>query len=480
MLFAFPISNGMNYFKIAKFFLILPVLSVAIVSTSTLFPFIVGKYVWFRTSVALATIFFLLGILLNPNEFAHLRVGERLKNPLVIAVGTFVALFLLAGFFGVDPAMSFWSNFERGEGGLQMMFLFLFFVLLIALFREEKDWRRIFGWSLVGAVLMIFYGIGAGIKSIDIAQGGPLSQTFANFVGDSFTTPGFRFMGSIGNPAYVATYLVFIFFYLAYLFVTKYRSRLFSAGALAYYALALFFAVFFVLAATRGAFVGLAVAAVAFLAYIAYSNLRLRKILLGSALALVILLILLVVFRNVPFLERIPGYSNFSRLFDISFSAKTFQDRTTIWKMAWDGFKARPLLGWGPENFIYVFDTHFNPAYFKPAEGFGAWFDRAHSIFFDYLAETGILGLMSFLGIFVAYYYQFTKKWIVHKIYHVKKAEVLEQRSRSLVLEGIMFVLLIAYLVQGLVLFDIFVTYLNLFLFFAFSVYQFQKSYQAL
>lgn len=470
----------MNYFKVAKFFLILPVLTVAIVSTSTLFPFIVGKYVWFRTSVALATIFFLLGTLLNPNEFARLKVGERLKNPLIVAVGIFVAVFLLACLFGVDPAMSFWSNFERGEGGFQMLFLFLFFVLLVALFREEKDWRRIFGWSLVGAMLMALYGVGAGLKYVDAAQGGPFSQTFANFVGSSFSDVGFRFAGSIGNPAYVATYLVFIFFYLAYLFVTKYRHQLLSLGAISYYVLAVFYLVFFFLAATRGAFLGLAAAAFLFLAYVAYSSQRWRKTLLVFGGVLLALLISAVVFRSSPFVQGIPGFSNISRVLDISFKAKTFQDRTIIWKMAWDGFKERPILGWGAENFIYVFDTHFNPAYFKPAEGFGAWFDRAHSIFLDHLVEAGLLGLLSFLAIFVAYYYQFFKKWIVHKAHHDKKAELFEQRSRSLVLEGLMCVLPVAYLVQGLVLFDVLLTYLNLFLFLAFSVYQFQKPRQSL
>lgn len=488
----------MNYFKISKFFLVLSVLFIAIVTPSTLFPFIVGKYVWFRVGVLLSSIFFLLGTILNPHEFARLAVRERLKNPLVIAIAFFVGAFLLACLFGVDPAMSFWSNFERGEGGFQMATLFLFFLLLAVLFREERDWRRIFGWSLLAATLMILYGVGAGLKYVDAeftkqvnssggeewtlsGTGGPFYQTFKNFIGPSFKDPGFRFGGSIGNPAYVATYLVFSFFYLAYLFATKYRHALLSAGAIGYYVLAAFFLVFFVLAATRGAFIGLAAAAFLFLCYIAYTHARFRRAFVVAAFSLVLVLVLLVVFKNSSFVSGLPGYPVFSRMLDISFTAKTFQDRTTIWKMAWDGFVARPIFGWGPENFIHVFDRHFNPAYFNPSAGFGAWFDRAHSIFLDYLVETGIVGLLGFLGIFAAYYFQFAKKWIFpHKKHRDSKTEMREQQSRSIVLEGLMLVLPVAYLVQGLVLFDVLPIYVNLYLFLAFAVYQFERSHQSL
>src|SRR3989344_6522573 len=148
-----------NFFKISKFFLIASVLAVALVTPSTLFPFIVGKYVWFRASIDLALIFFLLGwakTRINADSNADKRgyadkksasisqnqhLSALLKSPLVIAVMVFVAVFLLSGFFGIDPKMSFWSNFERGEGGLQLLHFGIFFILLTLLFREKKDWK---------------------------------------------------------------------------------------------------------------------------------------------------------------------------------------------------------------------------------------------------------------------------------------------------------------------------------------------------
>jgi O-antigen ligase len=456
------------YFKISKFFIILPVLGIAIVTTSTLFPFIVGKYVWFRATVDLAFIFFLLGIIFHPEAKAYEeRFFKLVKSPLFLAVTAFVFIFILAGFFGVDPVNSFWSNFERGEGGLQLIHLWVFFTLLAVLFREEDDWRRIFGWSLVGGILMTLYGVFAG-------------WGYQNFIGPKFGDPGFRFQGSIGNPAYVASYAIFMLFYALYLFWgRKNNNKFFSARALGYYFLFAIFAAVFLAAATRGAFVGLFLSILAFLIYLVYVHKNWRKWLLLSAVVLLLVGGSLVYFKDSPFVKSLP----FGRIFDISFSAETFKHRAIMWKIALDGWKERPILGWGPENYLYVFDSRFNTAYFQPPAPFGAWFDRAHSIYFDYLVETGIVGLLSFLSIFAVFYwllFQKTRMVTDDQNQNPRTQEPKNQKTKGPVNEknsvpvmALMFALPVAYLVQGIVLFDVWPMYINVFLFFAFSVYKF-------
>lgn len=472
-----------NYFKISKFFLYLVPFSVVIVSASTLFPFIVGKYVFFRTAVGLALIFFLLGLLFQSQEVRPPKINGQswggrtsqiLKSPLVIAVSLFVFIFILAGFFGADPSFSFWSNFERGEGGLQMLYLGVFFLLMVLLFKEEKNWRIMFWISIIAAGLMIFYGIGAGLKYFDAetiiqnidgvpqkiltGKGGPLYQTFKSFIGPDFRDEGYRFAGSIGNPAYVSVYLIFALFYVFYLLFGKYKQRMKSFGDISLIVLAVFFSAFFFLSATRGAFVGLIAAILTAFLYLGFSIKIWRKWLLGIGVVALLAVGLLIFFRNTPFIKSLPG----SRIFDISFKAENFQNRTVIWKIAIDGFKERPLLGWGPENFSYTFDKHYNPKHYSIVSGFGAWYDRAHSIFLDYLNQAGILGLLSFLSIFIAFYRQFlSKTWST------------VNSQGSIVLNALLFSLPIAYLVQGIVLFDILPTYINLFLFLAFATYKF-------
>lgn len=440
----------MNFFKISKVFLWLTPLMIFVVSASTLFPFIVAKYIWFRTAVDLAMIFFVLGLLFQDRASAVFNSFVSIfKKPLVLAVCAFVLMFLLACLFGFDPARSFWSNFERGEGGFQLLHLLAFFILSIALLKEEKDWQMLFVFTFIGALGMVLYGVLAGF---DVKA----------FIGPRFNDPGFRFQGSIGNSAYVAAYAIFMMFYAVYLLVSKYKNKLLSFGAIIlWFLLALFLAVFFG-AATRGAFIGLIGSIVVFLSYFAFCSKRWRKWFIAGGVVVIILVALMIQFKNdSAFIKALP----ISRILDISFSAKTFEDRAIMWKTAIDGWKARPIFGWGPENFLQVFDRYFNIKYFKPAEGFGAWFDRAHSVYFDYLAETGILGLLSFLGVWIVFYWQRVKFYFKFQ----------KQDKPPLIVNGLILALPAAYLVQGIVLFDVLPIYLNVFMFLAFAVYHFNK-----
>ena len=134
-------------------------------------------------------------------------------------------------------------------------------------------------------------------------------------------------------------------------------------------------------------------------------------------------------------------------MLQLSFSDATAQTRFWVWGEAWQGFLERPLLGWGPENFTAVYDAHFNPNFFVPGQNTETWFDRAHSVFFDYLSETGIVGFLSYLGIFVVFVWEFFKT-------HRRKA------ASASFSRGIVLAIPVAYLGQGIAIFDVFPMYL--------------------
>ena len=439
-----------DYFKVSKFFLFIVPLAVVVISITTLFPFIVGRYVWFRISVDLALIFFLLGFLTSRDTAPIIsRLKEIFKRPLVIAVSIFATFFLLAGFFGVNPANSFWSNFERGEGGLQILHLWLFFSLISILFKEERDWRRLFGWAIIGGFLSAIYGILAGFN-------------VTGFLGPRFGEDGFRFSGSIGNSSYFAILSLFLMFYSLYLLRDKFNL---GGGVLKKLVwpsfLVLFFLVASISAATRGAFLGLIAAVVVFLGYFVYSHRAWRKWLVVVGTLFLILVGVMIKYQDSTFIKSLPVVS---RLSTVSLSTETFSTRTIMWSIAWEGFKIRPILGWGPENFLKVFDTHFDTRYFNPTAGFGAWFDRAHSVYFDYLVETGALGLISFIGIFITFFWQ-----IIKTIIKTPK----ENRTGGFNFTiAFLLSLPVAYLIQGIVLFDVLSTYIQIFLFLAFAGYK--------
>ncbi len=477
------------FFKASKFFLFATALAVAIVTTSTLFPFIVGKYVFVRTAIDLALIFFLLGLVFDPaGAYFKDRFIKLFRSPMVWAVSAFTAAFLAACFFGINPSFSFWSNFERGEGGFQILSLYVFFLLLATLFERKKDWKIMFSISVIGALLMVGYGVGSAAKYVGattqmvngqptLVPQGSWGSTFGGFIGGTLND---RFSGSIGNPSYVAVYLMFSLFYALYLFFDKYGNWKTWRSVVLGLAMAVFL-VFFYLTATRGAFVGILAAAGVFAVALAYSRPKFRKWVAGGLFVLALAVAVLVGFHNSPALQNLPASRIFdlspvARLFQtnsdcdasVSSSADTFKTRRIMWGIALKGLQDKPLLGFGPENFIYVFDRSFETCYFNPANGFGAWFDRANSIVFDSLAETGTLGLLGYLSIFGVMIYLF-----FGSIRKPEKYSGFPVGKESIVVKSLGLALPIGYLIQGLILFDVLPTYLSIFLVAAFVVYEF-------
>ncbi len=469
------------FLKLSKWSLYGAFFAPVIVLYWNFFPFIGGKYYFFRGMTELSLIFLILfwGFEAKRGELLH-AVKTFFRKPLVIAVTVFVGAVLLATLFAYDSHAAFWSNYERGEGGFQMLHYYLFFLLALFLFREEREWRIAFWVACAAGALVILYGVAAaGFFSVKDAQGqviyafiGPYTNGDASptFLGRLFA-PAARFQGSLGNPAYVAPYLMFALFYLFFAWVRRRGTKKWWIH-LGYGALAAFFFLFFILSQTRGAFLGLGVGVMVFLMYLVFSDKRFRRIGIGAFLGLILLFGILFHFRDTAFIQRIPG----NRFLYSSLQEQTAQTRFWTWGSAWQGFLDRPLLGWGPENFSTVFDKYFDPRHYVPGKNTETWFDRAHSVVFDYLAETGILGFASYLGIFAVFFWEFARlKPLPHG---GSPAHHKEHESRhhfgidmSAAGRGLLLVLPIAYLIQGLAIFDVLPMYLNLFFFLALAVF---------
>jgi hypothetical protein len=464
--------------KLAKFFLYVSLFCVVVVLSGTFFPFIGGKYYFFRIFVELSLMFTLFWWAFKaPAGELKGRIMRFAKNPLFIAVTVFAAAFLLASLFAYDSHAAFWSNYERGEGGFQMLHYYAFFFLLLVLFTEDRDWMWGFRVSLMAAVLMILYGVGAAFFNpvkdatgavryvnpfgfigpyMDGSTGAPVAQTL---LGRLFSQS--RFQGSLGNPAYVAPYLMFSIFYALFLWSRRKWENIW-AQRISYGLLIAFFLAFFVASQTRGAFLGLVAAVFVFLLYIVFSHRTLRK---KGAIALGALIILggvLYSMRSTPFVQSLPG----SRLLNISLTEQTAQTRFWTWNSAWKGFKERPVLGWGPENFSAVFDKYFDKRHYVPGQVSETWFDRAHSVIFDYLAETGFVGFLSYVAVFVIFYWQLFK--FIGR----------EKHKLGVIQRGLFVALPAGYLAQGLLLFDVLPIYINVFLFLAISIYFFSTTHK--
>ena len=429
------------FLKISRFFLYCAPLSILIVLPGTFFPFIGGKYFVFRILVTLALMAVLAGWAFEGNPMSLKKQFLKvIQSPIGIAFMAFTGIILLASAFAFDPAVAFWSNYERGEGGFQMIHYLLFFVLLAGVFTKKKYWTTFFTVSLVAMFGTTLYGILSAVDSQAFI--GPYKQ-FAD-LGVLERLQSARFQGSLGSPAYTAPYMLFSFFYVGWLWSAakkKKRALLLAIPALSWVLL------FFLFAGTRGAFIGLLIALASVLAYAFVRIKKMRLYILGLAAVGILVFGGLFMYRDTAVVKTLPG----SRLLKISLNETTAQQRIRTWKSAWKGFKERPILGWGPENFPIVFDRHFDTWHYNanPEEGTGSetWFDRAHNVLFEYLSTAGLLGLISYLSIFTAL------GWSILLLVKRKR----QTYAQEILLVGIA----AAYLGQGLLLFDVLPIFIN-------------------
>ncbi len=71
--------------------------------------------------------------------------------------------------------------------------------------------------------------------------------------------------------------------------------------------------------------------------------------------------------------------------------------RIIVWEASMNAVQDRPLLGWGPENFNYAIEQHFDNRLFEEKNLGEIWFERAHNVFIDTLVGSGVVGLVSFV-----------------------------------------------------------------------------------
>lgn len=74
-----------------------------------------------------------------------------------------------------------------------------------------------------------------------------------------------------------------------------------------------------------------------------------------------------------------------------------FDNRIIIWQKSMEAASSRPILGWGRENFADAFQSTLQPNDFDLKS---IRVDKAHNEWLEALVTTGVLGLITYLGMF--------------------------------------------------------------------------------
>lgn len=391
-----------------------------IVSSSLFFPYIVGKNIAFRVLVEIMAFLWIILAVRDPEYRPR-------KSWVLYAASALLVAITLATVFGLHPYKSFWSNFERMEGLVTHLHLFLYFIIASSVLLTEKIWMWLLRTSVGASIIVSIYAFSQYAEQLKQGAVG-------------------RIDASLGNPTYLAFYMYFHICIIAFLLMREWKS---VTTRMFYIPLIVIEFVVLYLTATRGALLGLIVTVitVASLTLISHwDRLRVRKVALVTLAGVIVLIGVFYTLRDSSFIRNSMVLSRFA---SISTTETTTESRFIIWGMALRGFTEHPIFGWGPENFNILFNKYYESHLWRQEP----WFDRSHNVFLDWLVSAGIIGLASYLALYVT---SLLYLWRGDKIH---RADLSFSSPERILLTG----LLAGYLFQNLFVFDNVVSYILFF-----------------
>ncbi len=341
--------------------------------SSYIFPFIVPKIIFFRSLVEIMTVLYVLLLIINWQQY------KPKFNYLNVAVFLFLLSFAVSTFVGTDIYHSFWDNHERMLGLFTLLHYVAFYFICAGVLRNWKDWKWASRIFLIGGFFVMFIAWLQTQISDLLLNGGAT-----------------RVSSTLGNPIYVGGYGLFLLF-LSVLLLSCEKNNFWKwfYGVVGFFG---FMGMFW--SGNRGTMLGL-VAGVAF-ALVAYIIVlkkypKIRYGLLTLTMLGILSISLLYTFKHTSFVQNLPAIG---RAVNTSFEDIKTSPRWIAWEIAIESWEEKPIFGWGPNNYFYAFNEHYQS---KSLDfGYGeTWFDNAHNIVLNTLAVQGAFGLLTYFSVFI-------------------------------------------------------------------------------
>lgn len=345
-----------------------------IVGSDFFFPYVVPRNLFFRVVVELAITSLVLALSYGSKAL------DLHDEPIFWSLAAFVGAITLSAMLSPARIHSFFGDFERMGGVWAWLHLFLFFLLLRTL--RDKDWAWILNAAVGVSLIVAVIAIGQHTQAI-VAARAP----------DAALVPS---AATVGNSGLLAAYLLIAIAVSGYLASTSTRYRLLYLSAAGLNLLAM------VYAENRSTILGLVLGSLfGGLIYSLLGTTSRRRWLVPTAVASLALILSasVLTMRQFPtsgLASNVP--SVLRRMADTNFAGAD-ESRTFQWRAAIEGFKDRPLTGYGPENHNLVWSAHFDPGIYRVDTDV---YDRTHNEFLELLATTGLVGTLAFLAIWLA------------------------------------------------------------------------------
>lgn len=429
-----------------------------IMSTSTIYPFIVGKAIFTRSIIE---VIFTLWIVL----ILHYPQHRPSRSWIIISLSIGLVISVVAGLTGVSPIRSMWSTFERMNGVIDQAHWLAFVLVASSVYRNLFSWRVLFSLNL---------GIASIISVIGLGQYYGLLDPY--FPDELYHYPTSYLKSTLGNAGFMGTYtmvnsilglgLVLHSFYrrrqTELRFPEHFNSTTFKklrSKLTMLYILQGFWLLSSILClwalwftASRAAFFGLGLGILVLLiGYMIFTRI-IYTILLLACVTLAI-----VMAASTPTNREGSESSNpmIWRLFEPAEDGEitSYSRRIDALKLTYNAYMDKPITGWGPENYLVPWGKHSNII----SEDELPPFDSAHNNLVEELIAKGTLGLLSYFMI-----------WSIILIVIVRSIRRLSTHKRFLVI--VVGAALLALFMQSFLIVQTASTTLQLSLLIAFAV----------
>lgn len=354
--------------------IILGILAIlpTIVTYQTIFPYHIGKWL-----IAFGLIAVVVGV--------SCMKALQAKSPLpitatVLGVLIIIGIRVISGFTGVDVAKSFFGDALRLSGTTTWIVLLSGAVVFGAYLRKNPEQRKLAWYTL------LYSGVFASIVGWLIQFNNGLFDVHVGVPGLSG-----RFIGLFGNETYFGAHVMMAALAgIPLWWEEKNKTKKVWATVMT-----LFVVVTVLVAKTRAGGIGLIAGALTFFGYALYEQ-KSKVLKVGATVGLVAIF-------TVGSLWVVAQREFFGTVDSVAqkiLSVSGIDTRIYFWKTAYVSFLEKPLLGWGPENYEVAYDRHYPVGLIARAHAslYETWGERPHSIFFEYLASQGIIGLLIFMA----------------------------------------------------------------------------------
>ncbi len=345
------------------------------------------------------------------------------RTPLDIPLVLFLLSQIISTFKSLDSYVSWWGYYSRFNGGLlsTLTYIFLYYALVTNL--TKKHVINILKASIISGLIVSLWGLPSHFGY------DPTCFLFRGTLDVSCWTSAFqpkaRIFSTMGQPDWLAAYLsILIPIVLVFCLDAIKKRKLFTS--LWYFFLTILFYVDFLYTRSKGSFIGLIIPLILIIP--GYFWITKESISKAKAIALLCLtIVIFTFFLNTPF-DQLNKYT-FDSIKSSLFHPKTTSSapvkssvpaaqrnaitgeiggtdsgkiRLFVWKGAIDAWLHNIPFGTGVETFAFAYYL-YRPVGHNLTSEWDYLYNKAHNEYLNYLATTGIFGLVTYLAFIVLF-----------------------------------------------------------------------------